>query len=152
MPRSKGASLGGNKMPNASSGRAYGKIAQEIQPGRARGEAVSTAAKMAGQSRERIQPIGKGLQLKNAPIFKGPSDPSEGGGVPDKLKEPLDPPGFSLPGAGGLKNLKALHQNQQGHDPVVKDLSLPAAIQDSDFHQGGFSKGTGHFLKTGGVA
>lgn len=85
---------------------------------------------------------GGGLPLKNAPIFKRPSDPSEGGMGQDKLKEPLDPQGFSLPGAGGLKNLKALHQNQAGQDPVVKDLPHPAAIQDSDFHQGGFSPGT----------
>lgn len=138
-----GARAGGKKMPH---GGLKGKFDKKGRPNK-------HASK---KGRVRIQPpVPRGAPLlkpKNAPLFKGPSDPSEGGMGTDRWKEPLDLPGASVLGAGVLTNLKGLHQNQAGQDPTVKDVPFPAAIQDSDFHQGGFSKGTGRFLKTGGMA
>ena len=70
----------------------------------------------------------------------------------DDGKGPVPPPGIHVGKVGDLTNLKGLHQNQQGQDPVVKDVPSPHSPTDADYpSQETFSKGTKHFLKTGGV-
>ena len=70
----------------------------------------------------------------------------------DDGKGPVPPPGTHVGKVGDLKNLKGLHQNQQGQDPVVKDVPSPKSPTSADFPgDSTFSKGTRGRLKTGGI-
>lgn len=121
-------------------GKAYGKVAQSIDPGRARGEAVSAAARAGTPS------VGKGtrptLPIINAPLF---DDKTKEPGVEgkDQFREPLSGPSDRTVGnpPGEMSNLRAFEQNQAGKPDLTP--AFPAPIQESDFpEKGDFSPGT----------
>lgn len=117
-------------MPHENKGKAYGKVAKAIEPGKARGEAVSAAAK-AGR-----------LPIRNAPLFDDQTKEAGFEGK-DQWREPLSGPSDRTVGnpPGEMSNLKALEQNQSGTPDLTP--GFPAPIQESDFlEKGDFSPGT----------
>jgi len=122
-------------MPHENKGKAYGKIAQTIEPGKARGVAVSAAAK-AGR-----------LPIINAPLFDDQTkEPGFDG--KDPWREPLA--GLSDRAVGNppgeMSNLRGFEQNQSGTPDLTPPF--PAPIQESDFpEKGDFSPGTSKNLR-----
>lgn len=140
-----GARAGGAPMPHSNPGTAYGKIAQSITPGRARGEAVSAAARAGTPS------VGRGtrptLPIRNAPLYAdGTKEPGIEG--KDQWREPLDGPTDRVVGnpPGEMDNLEGFYQNQAGRAELTPPF--PAPIQESDFpNKEDFSPGTAKNLK-----
>ena len=130
--RKSGASI---PMPHDNKGKAYGKVAQSIEPGKARGVAVSTVAK-AGR-----------LPIINAPLFDDQTkEPGFDG--KDQWREPLSGPSDRTVGnpPGEMSNLRGFEQNQSGTPDLTPPF--PAPIQESDFpEKGDFSPGTAKNLK-----
>ena len=159
-------------MLHENKGKAYGKIAQSIEPGRARGEAVRTAAK-AGQTpagsvasgratsaaaksiRETVTGVEAGrargtaastaarrLPIINAPLFDDKTK-EPGFTGKDQWREPLAGPSDRTVG-NPPGEMSNLRGFEQNQSGTA-DLtpSFPEPIQESDFpEKGDFSPGT----------
>src|SRR3990167_4177685 len=159
-------------MPHDNQGKAYGKLAKAIEPGKARGEAVSAAAK-AGQMpsgsvasgsatseaaksiRETVTGVEAGrargtaastaarrLPIINAPLFDDKTK-EPGFTGKDQWREPLAGPSDRTVG-NPPGEMSNLRGFEQNQSGTA-DLtpSFPAPIQESDFpEKGDFSPGT----------
>jgi len=172
-----GARAGGVAMPHENKGKAYGKVAKAIEPGRARGEAVSTAAK-AGQTtagsvasgsatsaaaksiRETVAGVEAGrargtaastaartLPIINAPLFADQTK-EPGFDGKDQWREPLAGPSDRTVGnPPGEMSNLRGFEQNQSGTPDLTP-SFPAPIQESDFpEKGDFSPGTSKNLR-----
>ena len=159
-------------MPHENSGKAYGKLAKAIDPGKARGEAVSAAARAAhtpttsaasgsetSVAAKLIRPAvavaeagrargtaaseaARRLPIINAPLFDDKTK-EPGFDGKDQWREPLAGPSDRTVGnPPGEMSNLRAFEQNQSGTPDLTP-SFPAPIQESDFlEKGDFSPGT----------